>query len=656
MSFWKGVAGTLFRPARAVMGRFSIPVRFAFILLLFLLPLLWLTSTVVQERSQGSVAARHALSGLALVAELSELVSDAGDYARGATGVERTVTDSLQGLLGRLPESDGVSELLPLWQTAPGDDGQARFESGVRFMQALLGQMRSVAEHYGLALDAHSDTHYIFDAVVERLPRMRLAVAALDYHGTAVTRRGGFTPESYLALTDAVKKVEASAAEIAHAVQRAVAGDSALEKQLLPLLRAALLRNEALVDETRREVIEPDRPRLGSQQFTRLLADARGAVDALHEALFAAGRERLAARIAQLEHEQQLSILLSVVLLLLISYLFAGFYLTTRRTIAQLNDGVERLAEGRLGYRIKLDSRDELSAIAIKLNAMAERFAGLVGQVKRAAGSVAANARETAQAIARVHAGAEQQNDVLDQLATASTEMAATVKDMSRDATSAADAAVTADRESGNGRVVVSGTTEAIGELAESVQQSGERIRQLHQDSGDIGKVVGVIGEIAEQTNLIALNAAIEAARAGEFGRGFAVVADEVRSLAGKTRQATTEIQQMIVRLQERTGEAVTSMEAGSSQAQGSVIRAGEALGALESITQAVGTIREMNDQISHAIGQQAFVTDEINRNIVDIRGVAGETLSAAVHTRQIADELLSLSEQMEQVVEEFRL
>ncbi|MBE0509854.1 MAG: HAMP domain-containing protein [Gammaproteobacteria bacterium] len=656
MSMGWGTAAPLFEPARAAMGRLSIPLRFVLILLLFLLPLLWLTSTVVAERSEGIAQAHYEMAGLSLISELSLLVSDAAAYANAEPGPEAGLSDVLNRLAPRLPKAPVESAPLAKWQVVVDGDREGRFEHTTRFIQSLLDAMRSVSEHYGLALDAHPDTHYFFDAVVGRLPRLQVAIATLDYHGTAVTRRGGFTPDSYLALTDAVKRLVADGDEVAHAVRQAIARDDELKQRFSPLLQTALSANDELVDRTAAEVIEPDRPQLDAEQFATIVASARVAADALGEALFAASSERLAVRIAQLESERRTSILISVIVLLLISYLFTGFYLTTRRTIEQLNEGVERLAEGHLGHRIQVDSRDELSLIAARLNTMANRFAGLVGQVKQAAARVATNARDTSDAISKVHRGAEQQNDALDQLATASTEMAATVREMSRSATTASVGTDLAGHEAVSGKGVVNETTVSIGKLADLVCRSSERIEQLHEDSSAIGKVVGVIGEIAAQTNLIALNAAIEAARAGESGRGFAVVADEVRSLAGKTQQATTEIQTMIARLRERTGQAVAEMAAGREQAEMSVQQANKAVLALDTITQAVDSIRDMSTHIRSAAEQQSKVSEESNRNIVAIREVAGDTLSEAENTRLASAELLSLSERLEAVVGEFFL
>ncbi|THB70290.1 MAG: methyl-accepting chemotaxis protein [Gammaproteobacteria bacterium] len=211
----------------------------------------------------------------------------------------------------------------------------------------------------------------------------------------------------------------------------------------------------------------------------------------------------------------------------------------------------------------------------------------------------------------------------VDKVATAMTEMSATVHEVARNATEAAEAAQRADEETSKGKMVVSQAIEAIDLLASEVNDAAQVIHRLEQDSDEIGAVLDVIRGIAEQTNLLALNAAIEAARAGEQGRGFAVVADEVRTLAQRTQQSTQEIQNMIERLQSGAQDAVKAMEQGRSRAQVGVEQAAEAGTSLETIAQAVGTISDMNTQIATAAEEQSVVAEEINLNIVSISDMA---------------------------------
>ncbi|NHZ69797.1 MAG: methyl-accepting chemotaxis protein, partial [Thermotogales bacterium] len=252
--------------------------------------------------------------------------------------------------------------------------------------------------------------------------------------------------------------------------------------------------------------------------------------------------------------------------------------------------------------------------------------------------------------------GVQRQKSEIDQVATAMTEMAATVQEVARNAATAAGAARDANEEAGSGKRVVKETIQAINSLAGEVQSASDVINQLAADSEAIGGVLDVIRGIAEQTNLLALNAAIEAARAGEQGRGFAVVADEVRTLAQRTQTSTQEIQSMIEKVQSGARNAVNVMESGREQAAGSVSKAGEAGTSLETINSAVSAINDMNMQIASAAEEQSAVAEEINRNIVNIGIVADETADGSNKIANANEDLVRLGGQLQSIVSMFKV
>ncbi|MBI2779856.1 MAG: PAS domain-containing protein [Gammaproteobacteria bacterium] len=284
------------------------------------------------------------------------------------------------------------------------------------------------------------------------------------------------------------------------------------------------------------------------------------------------------------------------------------------------------VVDNRLMQHIYIGNTHEAGRLQLAITMLQARLRTAMGRITDPAAQLAAAAEQ----LTAVTQGTRQQQLEIDQVATAMNEMSATVHDVARNAGQAASAARNADAEAQKGKRVVGDNIDAIDALAAEVERAAQVIQKLEAESGSIGTVVDVIKSIAEQTNLLALNAAIEAARAGEQGRGFAVVADEVRTLASRTQQSTQEIQQMIQRLQSGASEAAKVMVQGRSQAQDAVKQAAQAGESLESITRAVANITDMNTQITSAAEEQSAVSEEINRNIVNISQIGNQTAAAA--------------------------
>ena len=347
------------------------------------------------------------------------------------------------------------------------------------------------------------------------------------------------------------------------------------------------------------------------------------------------------------------------IIALVIAILIAG--LITRSIVrpvclasARMRDIAE--GEGDLTQRLEVHGNDEVAQLGINFNKFVDRVHELVGQVAGATAQLAAAAEELSATSDETSHNVTRQQQETDQVATAMNEMTATAQEVARNAAQAADAASEADDETRTGQRVVSQTITAIRELVGEVENATDVIHRLETDSEEIGKVLDVIRGIAEQTNLLALNAAIEAARAGEQGRGFAVVADEVRTLAQRTQESTQEIQDMIERLQTGAANAVQVMGEGQKRAHSTAERAGEADGSLKAITAAVGRINEMNAQIASAAEEQTAVAEEINRNIVNISQAVNDTTQGAQHTAQASDELARLAADLQNRVGQFRI
>ncbi|MEW8523762.1 MAG: methyl-accepting chemotaxis protein [Candidatus Thiodiazotropha endolucinida] len=327
------------------------------------------------------------------------------------------------------------------------------------------------------------------------------------------------------------------------------------------------------------------------------------------------------------------NLMMMVIGLGLLSVLLIGsmVWLISRGVVKPICDAAVAMegiasAEGDLTVRMDESGSDEVTRLSRAYNLFADKTEGMIKKVSNATANLSIRIGDFATLAEHTRDGITKQHEQTTQVATAMTEMSATVHEVAQNTTQTAEAARQADQQANSGRDVVNAVTSSIDSLASEVGRAVETVRHVEQDSERIGSVLDVIRGIADQTNLLALNAAIEAARAGEQGRGFAVVADEVRTLAKRTQDSTEEIQEMIESLQTGVRETVTVMETSQQQAAESVDHAGRAHEALEEITRVVDTISQMSSQIATAAEEQSAVAEDINRNIVDITHVAEST------------------------------
>ncbi len=331
--------------------------------------------------------------------------------------------------------------------------------------------------------------------------------------------------------------------------------------------------------------------------------------------------------------------LISILVIGVLMWFVSQGVVTPIRVAAEAMEGIAS-EEGNLAVRMAEEGRDEISRLSQAYNRFAEKTERLVDQVAHTANDLSLRVEQFVGLARHTDAGVRIQHEKTTQAATAMTEMSATVHEVAQNSAHTAEAASKADEQANSGRNVVDHTLESINTLSTDVGHAVEVVKHVEGDSERIGSVLDVIRGIADQTNLLALNAAIEAARAGEQGRGFAVVADEVRTLAKRTQDSTQEIQEMIESLQNGVRKTVSVMETGKQQAASSVQQAARALDSLNEITQAVDTIMAMSAQIATAAEEQSAVAEDINRNIIDITHVADDTANDSARIAQSSEEM----------------
>jgi methyl-accepting chemotaxis protein len=332
-------------------------------------------------------------------------------------------------------------------------------------------------------------------------------------------------------------------------------------------------------------------------------------------------------------------------------------WLLTRSIVNPMTRAVraaEEISSGDLTRPIEVDGKDEATQLLRALATMQRNLRQTIELISGSSTQLASAAEELSAVTEESSRGLQQQNNEIEQAATAVNEMTAAVEEVARNAVSTSEASQQSNQAARQGRDRVIETVKSIEDMATQIHTTSGLVEGLAAQGRDIGKVLDVIRSIAEQTNLLALNAAIEAARAGEAGRGFAVVADEVRALAHRTAQSTTEIEQMVAGIQTRTGDAVQSMSRNTDSTRTTLSLASSAGDALELITEAISQINERNLVIASASEEQAQVSREVDRNLVNIRDLAAQTAAGANQTSAASHELSRLAVDLKAMVARF--
>ena len=486
----------------------------------------------------------------------------------------------------------------------------------------------------------------------ERLAELELAVRGVT---------GGFTAHNNLYATNAaIQQMRRSEGNFL-----VESDEAAVEEFRAASERATRTVNSSFLDaETKESLVEL---LAGYSAAFDAVVEAENQTQSLQERMITTARDTLSTAIELQETQREKMdadqarasvLILSVLLIIVVLGVIIALWLTRNITlpIRQAVALATRVADGDLQETVTSQRGDELGQLLTALGAMVASLRELVRHINSSATNIASSAEELSTVTAETSQGVTEQRDQTDQVATAMNEMVATVNDVARSAEDAFGAANTANQKAAAGESAVEETLSYVNELNVQAEQTAELLRGLQKDSENIATVLDVIKSVAEQTNLLALNAAIEAARAGEQGRGFAVVADEVRSLAQRTQSSASEIETLISNLVNSTEQSVSTMERGTVLA-GQTLESAQSTGAtIRDIAEAVGHISQFNSQIATAAEQQTSVAEDINRNITQIRDVSDQSATASEQISSSSQELARLGEDLSGQVARFRL
>jgi len=367
--------------------------------------------------------------------------------------------------------------------------------------------------------------------------------------------------------------------------------------------------------------------------------------------------DKMAKEAAAASKKIQLTVALLAVAAIMLAWVQAFFIIRSITTpLRKLVSVATTIADGDLTTTVEVTSKDETGQLMAAMKSMTENLRSIISQVSSTSAQVAAASTQLQATAEHIATGAEEVAAQAGTVATAGEEMSATSGDIAQNCQMAAEGAQRASQAASDGGMVVGRTVEVMGQIAQKVQESARTVESLGQRSDQIGAIIGTIEDIADQTNLLALNAAIEAARAGEQGRGFAVVADEVRALAERTTRATKEIGEMIKAIQRETKGAVIAMEQGVQQVETGTEEAAKSGQALQDILQQVNDVAMQVNQIATAAEEQTATTSEISSNMLQITEVVQQTSQGAHESATAAAQLSGNAEELQRLVRQFKL
>ena len=646
---------TLLQPAIYLANRMSFSAKLLCVVLIFLLPFIWLLMKQIYNNNQAIQYAEQVNQGVGLVLKIKpialEIAKHRGtmaQYLNGATDkldslrTIETSTDQLfqllQADLDSLAEiGNKFSIIQQQWNLvktdAIGTDPAKSFSLHTDLIKSILLLQTEVVDYFGVELIDTRDQYYLMQLVFFQIPELQELLGQLRGKGAGALTDKTITPEERATLASlryGVLNIEAGVQQQVEMlyVDEAIKND--FSATFLPVIQ--LMKNMDLM--LNDQVLLQDVPTIDNSTF---FASASAVIDAIGK-FDQQASQLLLHKVNQSRKQQEGEMLFiaifSAISIVLGCYVSMGILRALNISVGRVNVAAQQLKQGDFSQSIQVQSKDVLGEVAENLSSMVQQVSELIKAIQFSANDVNTLSVELQSVADRTKIELDQQNNQTQQSASAATQMAATVREVARtcvDTSSATDVARDIARE---GQKRVDEAVQMINRLGSDVTQAKDIISQLQNDVTDISAVLEVIRSIAEQTNLLALNAAIEAARAGEQGRGFAVVADEVRSLAKRTQDSTAEIKTVIEKLQVRSATAVDIILQSFNSSQESVKSAAGAGESLQRIVQHVEMLRDLNTQIATAAEEQAAVAEEMSRS-----------------TRELGDSAENILEQVEQTL-----
>ena len=671
--------GTLLQPITYLISRLSFQKKFGLVVLLLATPIVFFSFTIISQTQKDIAFAESERQGYQLLQALPEVANKLIDYRhllslevaelepgddkiqQAQVLAENTFNQYYRSYTAATGlQLSAFDKITTDWQQLKADSDFLLPEEIFYAIDLMLENLRigtrEINSESKLLFDSHLSSYYLINLTQNQLPKLTDFAYQVTDKAAETAAFAAFTANSFDDLSRRIDQLSIIFSATDNDVQALVAINPDYRNTLIPPLDQIKTTMATLEDLLDRQLINTVSAEIKIDPNTlyRLGEALRIKINNLYQVAFHTLGNEITVRLSEKNSELNIFYTILIVLFVVCVVILLSIYISLTETLRSISQVAQNVSNGDLSQNVKIVSNDELAIIAQHFNSTIDGMRTLVKQLNSSAVDVHSSVQDIKDKTNSAETTITAQQTETHQIAAAIKLMAATSTEMAINANDATSATRDAERAVLEGKQVVDQTIIAINAIASEVQTSSDTIQKLENHCTDIGGVVEVIRSIADQTNLLALNAAIEAARAGEQGRGFAVVADEVRTLASRTQQSTNEIQVMIERVQAGAKESVKVMAIGREQANMGVMQAKEASNTFEAITLSVDKIVSLNNQIASAIEEQSLAAEEIERNVSNVSAGADSARAVATGATQSAHNLLTVADKLSEVAEEY--